>query len=139
MDKLMQSLFNYITDCTLEKYYEPTGVRRYWEERDAIGRALWEQLPPEQKLELEALQRAYDRAQMAELEAMFLASFDQIIAMHLPHCPQPAVPAAPPVSTAGPSRAAVLQAPRPVWSAKSRGPFTGQGSSSPAQRLRRPL
>ncbi|MCI9317126.1 MAG: hypothetical protein HFF67_03690, partial [Oscillospiraceae bacterium] len=44
---------------------------------------------------LEALQRAYDRAQMAELEAMFLASFDQIIAMHLPHCPQPAVPASP--------------------------------------------
>ena len=39
MDKLMQSLFNYITDCTLEKYYEPTGVWRYWEERDAIGRA----------------------------------------------------------------------------------------------------
>ena len=95
MDKLMQSLFNCITDCTLEKYYEPTGVRRYWAERDAIGRALWEQLPPEQKQELEALQRAYDRAQMAELEAMFLASFDQIIAMHLPHCPQPAVPASP--------------------------------------------
>ena len=95
MDRLMQSLFNCITDCTLEKYYEPTGVWRYWDERDAIGRVLWEQLPPEQKLELEALQRAYDRAQMAELEAMFLASFDQIIAMHLPHCPQPAVPASP--------------------------------------------
>lgn len=39
MDRLMQSLFSCITDCTLEKYYEPTGVRRYWAERDAIGRA----------------------------------------------------------------------------------------------------
>ena len=70
MDKLMQSLFNYITDCTLEKYYEPAGMRRYWEERDAIGRA------------------------------------------------------------------AVLQAPRPVWSAKSRGPFTGHRSSCLFPRVR---
>ena len=95
MDKLMQSLFDYITDNTLEKYYGPAGVNGYCEERDAIGRKLWEQLPPEQKQELEALQRAYDRAQMAELEAMFLASFDQIIALYRPHCAPTAVPAAP--------------------------------------------
>ena len=95
MDELMQSLFDYITDNTLEKYYEPAGVWKYWEERDAIGRELWEQLPPEQKLKLEALQHAYDRAQLAELEAMFLASFDEIIALYRPHCTQAAVPAAP--------------------------------------------
>ena len=41
---------------------------------------------PEQRELLEELQRAYDYAQMEELEAMFLASFDQCKALALSHC-----------------------------------------------------
>ena len=86
MDELMQALFNDITDRLLEKYCGQTAYAERCETRDAIGRRLWEQLPPDQKAQLEALQRAYDYAQMAELEAMFLASFDQCKSLALPHC-----------------------------------------------------
>ena len=50
-----------------------------------MGRRLWEQLEGEQRALLEELQRAYDYAQMAELEAMYLAAFDQCAALHRPH------------------------------------------------------
>lgn len=85
MDDLMQALFDHITDHLLEKYYGQTAYVERCEARDEIGRNLWEQLPPEQKDQLEALQRAYDYTQMAELEAMFLASFDQLKSLALPH------------------------------------------------------
>lgn len=86
MDELMQALFNDITDRLLGKYYAQTAYAERCEVRDRIGRTLWEQLDPEQKALLEQLQRAYDNTQMAELEAMFLASFDQCKALALPHC-----------------------------------------------------
>ena len=95
MDELMQSLFNYIIDNTLENYCEQTSVRTYSKKRDANGRKLWEQLPQSQREELEDLQRAYDRTQMAELEAMYLATFDQIIALYRPHTAAPPSPASP--------------------------------------------
>ena len=95
MTKLMETLYDYILDNTLEQYYNETAFHEWYEKRETVGRELWEQLPPEQKLKLEALQHAYDRAQLAELEAMFLASFDEIIALYRPHCTQAAVPAAP--------------------------------------------
>ena len=85
MDELMQALFDHITDHLLGKYYGQTAYAERCIARDEIGRKLWEQLPPEQKAQLEALQRAYDYAQMAELEAMFLASFDQLKSLALPH------------------------------------------------------
>ena len=85
MDELMQALFDYITDNLLEKYYGQTAFAERCAARDEIGRRLWEELPSEQKEQLEALQRAYDHAQMAELEAMFLASFDQCKSLALPH------------------------------------------------------
>ena len=77
MDELMQVLFNDITDRLLEKYYNQTAYAARCKSRDAIGRTLWEQLSAPQREQLEELQRAYDAAQMSELEAMFLASFDQ--------------------------------------------------------------
>ncbi len=69
MDELMQALFNDIIDRLLGRYYPQTDYARRSAARDAIGRRLWTQLPPSQ--------RAYDAAQMAELEAVFLAAFDQ--------------------------------------------------------------
>lgn len=87
MDAPMEALFNDITDRLLEKYYLQTDYRNRCRVRDEIGRRLWEQLPAEQRTQLEALQRAYDHTQMAELEAMFLASFDQCKSLALTHCP----------------------------------------------------
>lgn len=77
MDELMQALYDHILDHLLEKYYPLTDYAERREARDEIGRRLWEQLSPDQKLLLEDLQRAYDYTQMAELEAMFLSAFDQ--------------------------------------------------------------
>lgn len=85
MDEPMQALFDDVTDRLLEKYYPKTAYAERCEARDAIGRALWTRLPPEQRTQLEALQRAYDYAQMAELEAMFLAAFDQCKSLALSH------------------------------------------------------
>ena len=85
MDELMQALFDHITDHLLEKYYGRTAYAERCANRDEIGRKLWEQLPSGQRDQLEALQRAYDHAQMAELEAMFLASFDQLKSLALSH------------------------------------------------------
>ena len=77
MTKLMETLYDYILDNTLEQYYNETAYHEWYEKRETVGRELWEQLAPDHKRLLEELQRAYDRTQMAELEAMFLASFDQ--------------------------------------------------------------
>lgn len=85
MDELMQALFNDITDRLLESYYPQTAFAQRCKTRDEIGRKLWTQLPPEQRAQLEELQRAYDHAQMAEMEAMFLASFDQCKSLALSH------------------------------------------------------
>lgn len=85
MDELMQALFNDITDRLLEKYYPQTAYIENCKTRDEIGRKLWTQLPPEQRAQLEELQRAYDYAQMAEMEAMFLAAFDQCKSLALSH------------------------------------------------------
>ena len=60
MDELMQALFNHITDHLLEKYYLQTAYTERCEARDEIVRRLWEQLSPDQKTQLEQLQRAYD-------------------------------------------------------------------------------
>ena len=85
MDELMQALFDHITDHLLEKYYPQTAYSERHAAQDEIGRRLWEQLPPDQKALLEQLQRAYDYTQMAELEAMFLAAFDEWCALNQRH------------------------------------------------------
>ena len=85
MDKLMLALFDYITDNLLEPYYAQTDYASRARARDEVGRRLWKQLEGEQRDLLEQLQRAYDYTQMAELEAMFLASFDEVNALHRRH------------------------------------------------------
>ena len=85
MDSLMEALFDHITDNLLEKYCAQAAYAERARARDAIGRKLWNQLEGEQRELLEELQRAYDYAQGAELEAMFLASFDEVTALHRRH------------------------------------------------------
>ena len=85
MNELMQALYTYLIDYQLEDYYGQTEYEVRRKKRDQIGRQLGEQLVPEQRELLEALQRAYDCTQLSELEAMFLASFDQCKALVLTH------------------------------------------------------
>ena len=85
MNELMQVLYDHAVEHLLENYYSQTDYAERRKVRDEIGRTLWEQLPPDQKALLEELQRAYDYTQMAELEAMFLASFDQCKSLALSH------------------------------------------------------
>ena len=87
MDAVMQELFYYIIENTLERYYSCTAYEQWRDKRDAVGRELWEQLPPAQKRLLEELQRSYDRTENCELEAMFLAAFDQCAALLSGHAP----------------------------------------------------
>ena len=70
MDTLMQALFGHLMENQLALYYARTALA---------------ELEGEQRALLEELQRAYDYAQMAELEAMYLAAFDQCAALHRPH------------------------------------------------------
>ena len=85
MDELMQVLYDYVTASLLGKYYCKTAYAERAQARDEIGRRLWEQLEGEQRDLLEQLQRAYDYTQMAELEAMFLAAFDEVSALSRSH------------------------------------------------------
>lgn len=81
MDNLMQALFTHILNDLLGPYYDQTDFAERSRARDEIGRKLWTQLAGEQRALLEELQRAYDSTQMAELEAMFLAAFDESISI----------------------------------------------------------
>lgn len=85
MDELMQTLYDYLLERTYTKYLAQTAHAERCAERDAVGRVLWGRLEPEERALLEQLQRAYDYAQMSELEAMFLASFDQCKSLALTH------------------------------------------------------
>lgn len=85
MDKLMQAIFYHIEDDLLEAYYPQTAYAERARERDTISRRLWEQLEGEQRDLLEQLQQAYEFTQDAELEAMFLVSFDEANALHHQH------------------------------------------------------
>jgi len=85
MTKLMETLYDYILDNTLERYYNETAFHEWYEKRETVGRELWEQLAPDQKRLLEELQRAYDRTAGCELEAMFLAAFDEWCALDRRH------------------------------------------------------
>ena len=46
MTKLMETLYDYILDNTLERYYNETAFHECYEKREAVGRELWEQLTP---------------------------------------------------------------------------------------------
>ena len=85
MDKLMQAILYHIEDDLLEAYCKQTAYAERRRARDLIGRKLWELLNEEQRKLLEELQEAYDSTQDAELEAMFLASFDEVNALYRRH------------------------------------------------------
>ena len=77
MTPLEETLYNFILDNDLEARYQQTAYHR---RREA------------QRLLLEQLQRAYDRTQDCELEAMFLAAFHQAASL-LGREPPPTSPA----------------------------------------------
>ena len=62
MDTLMQALFGHLMENQLALYYARTALAERERARDEVGRRLWEQL-----------------------EAMYLAAFDQCAALHRPH------------------------------------------------------
>lgn len=88
MDNLMQTLFYHIIDHTYARYLDKTAYAALAGQRDAVGRRLWERLNSEDRELLEELQRGYDRTQMAEFEAIYLASFDQCKALAQSHTVQ---------------------------------------------------
>lgn len=92
MTPLEETLYNFILDNDLEAHYQQTAYHRRRDARDALGRLLWQQLAEPQRLLLEQLQRAYDRTQDCELEAMFLAAFHQAASL-LGREPPPTSPA----------------------------------------------
>lgn len=85
MTPVMEPLYDYILEHTFEQYLQETAYRGYSAKRDAVGRELWEQLSPDQRRLLEDLQRAYDRTGLCQLEAMFLAAFDEYCALTRRH------------------------------------------------------
>lgn len=85
MDELMQVLFNDILERLLAKYYGRTDYEECCTARDDICSKLCEQLTPAQRAQLKELQQAYDYVHMAELEAMFMASFDLCKSLAFPH------------------------------------------------------
>ena len=85
MTSVMNPLYEYVLEHILEQYYHETAYYEYRAKRDAVGRELWEQLPANQRRLLEELQRAYDRAELCELEAMFLAAFDECCSLMQRH------------------------------------------------------
>lgn len=95
MTPLMETLYDYILAQTLEQYYHETAYYEYRTKRDAVGRELWERLSPTQRLMLEELQCAYDRTELCELEAMFLAAFDECHSLMQRHVSSAARPVRP--------------------------------------------
>lgn len=85
MDELRQVIFNDILENRLVNYYGQTGYNEYRETQEEICNKLREQLSPNQSEQLEAFQSASSDAQLAELEAMFLATFDLCKSLAMPH------------------------------------------------------
>ena len=81
MPDLMQTLFDYIIDHTLDTYCLQTKRASYAVYRDAASCKLQDHLTEEQQDLFEEFQKYSDKAQMEELYTMFLAAFDQSVAL----------------------------------------------------------
>ena len=85
MPDLMQTLFDYIIDHTLDAYCLQTKRMPYEVRRDSLSCKLQEQLTEEQRGIFEEYQNYVHQVQMEELYAMFLAAFDQSAALSRRH------------------------------------------------------
>ncbi len=85
MPDLMQTLFDYIIEHTLDTYCLQTKLASYAVYRDAASCKLQGQLTEEQQDLFEEFQKYNHKAQMEELFAMFLAAFDQSAALSRRH------------------------------------------------------
>ena len=85
MSDLMQTLFDYIIDHTLDTYCLQTKRASYEVYRDAASCKLQDHLTEEQRGIFEEYQNYVHQVQMEELYAMFLAAFDQSVALSRRH------------------------------------------------------
>ena len=85
MSDLMQTLFDYIIDHTLDTYCLQTKRASYAVYRDTVSCKLQDHLTEEQRGLFEEFQKYSYKAQMEELYAMFLAAFDQSAALSRRH------------------------------------------------------
>ena len=85
MPDLMQTLFDYILDHTLDTYCLQTKRAMYEVYRNSASVKLQNQLTEEQQELFEEFQQYNDKVQMEELYAMFLAAFDQSAALFSRH------------------------------------------------------
>ena len=77
MPDLMQTLFDYILDHTLDTYCLQTKRAMNEVYRNSASEKLQNQLTEEQQELFEEFQKYDHEVQMEELYAMFLAAFDQ--------------------------------------------------------------
>ena len=77
MPDLMQTLFDYIIEHTLDTYCLQTKRAAYHTQENYTSSKLQEQLTEEQQVLFEEYQKYSYQVQMEELYAMFLAAFDQ--------------------------------------------------------------
>ena len=85
MPDLMQTLFKYIIDHTLDTYCLQTKCGDDQLRRSMIYKELWDQLTEKQRELLEECDYHTYQIQRAELYAMFLAAFDQSAALSRRH------------------------------------------------------
>ncbi|MBD5149072.1 MAG: hypothetical protein HDT18_01540 [Oscillibacter sp.] len=85
MNDLMQTLFDYIIDHTLDAYCLQTKRASYQVQRNSVYGKLWDQLAEDQRELFEEYDYFTNKVQMEELYAMFLAAFDQSVALSRRH------------------------------------------------------
>ena len=85
MPDLMQTLFDYIIDHTLDTYCLQTKRAMHEVYRNYASVKLQNQLTEEQRELFEEFQKYNHEVQMEELYAMFLAAFDQSTALFSRH------------------------------------------------------
>ena len=85
MNDLMQILFDYIIDHTYEFYCQQTRCKLCKFQQKRAYNKLWDQMTPEQRELLEEYNNLTNQTQMEELYAMFLAAFDQSVALSRRH------------------------------------------------------
>ena len=84
MDPVMRELFFQIIDHTLVNYYSMTGYYERESNRDKLCRQLEDQLTPDQRQLFDEIHIAYGYVQNSELEAVFLAAYDQLLTILRP-------------------------------------------------------
>ena len=81
MSPIMELLYGYILERPIMAYYQKSGYYQRREAQEALTDRLRRQLTPPQRALLEEVLLACASTQDTELEAMFLAAFDHVMAL----------------------------------------------------------